>query len=120
LNGWFEVGNLFRSNTGSDAPVGIIVHVRHRPVLRGGSVKDLPAQTNGGLVMPLIENNRFSGVQSGVILNQGNCWALVRNNAIQTTAAGGPAVYDDSGGKATDAMILSAVKDVNKLPLPPK
>ena len=23
LNGWFEVGNLFRSNTGSDAPAGI-------------------------------------------------------------------------------------------------
>ena len=68
--------------------------------------------------MPVIENNRLSGVENGVIINQGSCWAVVRNNTIKTTTPNGSAVCDDSDGKATNAMILPAANDAK--PPPPR
>jgi hypothetical protein len=112
VNGWFEVGNLFRSNTGSDAPAGIIVHVKtsRQPSRRGPSIKDLPEQTDGGIVMPVIENNHLSKVDEGVVVNQGCCWGVIRKNVIQTTAPDGAAIHDQSGGKSTSIMVFPATK----------
>ncbi len=115
LNGWFDAGNAFRSNTGRDASAGIVVHVKHGKKA-GEAIADIPAQTDGGIVMPVIENNRLSAVGKGVTFNQGCCWAVIRNNTIATTAPDNPAVYDDGGGKAADAMVLPPVPSAEASP----
>ncbi|NOZ23003.1 MAG: hypothetical protein GXP25_18145 [Planctomycetes bacterium] len=106
VHGWFAVGNVFRSNRGKDAPIAAIAHGN----LRDAQAKKLPPQEDGGLVMPVIENCRFSDVEKGIIINPGACWAVIRNNIVKTTPPNGPAVYDQSKGKTENALILGETK----------
>ncbi|MEW6359759.1 MAG: glycosyl hydrolase family 28-related protein [Planctomycetota bacterium] len=106
VHGWYAVGNVFRSNTGADAPVAVIAHA----AMREDGAKKLPPQDDGGLVMPVIENSRFSAVEKGIIINPGACWAVIRNNVVKTTDPNGPAVYDQSEGKTANALILGEAK----------
>ncbi|MCK5804765.1 MAG: hypothetical protein KAI66_18145, partial [Lentisphaeria bacterium] len=101
VNGWFAVGNVFRSNLGDDAPCAMITHVAHQDAVS----KYLPPQDDGGLVMPVVENCRFSSVEKGIVINPGCCWAVIRNNLVKTNDPAAPAVYDQSGGKTKGAII---------------
>ena len=101
VHGWYAVGNVIRSNRGKDAPNGVIAHA----AMRDNGAKTLALQENGGLVMPVIENNELVDVEKGIVINPGTCWAVIRNNVVKTKDPKSPAVYDQSGGNTKNAII---------------
>jgi len=90
--GWYAVGNVARSNRGSDSPVAAFVYAA---TTDAGS-RLLPAQEEAGVVMPVIENSRFTGVKRGIVTNRGAVWPVLRGNLVKPLEPAAPEVYDQS------------------------
>ncbi len=90
--GWYTVGNVSRSNRGHGSPTAAFIHAA---TTDAGS-RLIPVQEEAGVVMPVVENNHFTGVERGIVVNRGAVWPVLRNNTIETTDPGSAAVYDQA------------------------
>ncbi len=79
IRGWYEVGNIARNNTFRNVKVGAFLHGRYE---YKKSNKSYVKHENAGIVMAVIENNTFLGVDKGIVVGNpaNNC--LIRNNSI--------------------------------------
>jgi hypothetical protein len=90
--GWYTVGNVARSNRGTDAVTAVLVHA----AMRDAAAPTLPVQDYAGVVMPVVENNVFTAVKRGIVINRGTIWPVVRNNKIETVEPDGAKVFNQS------------------------
>jgi hypothetical protein len=100
--GWYAVGNVARSNQGSGSPAAVFIHAP----LGDAASRGLPVQNEAGVVMPVVENNRFTAVKRGIVVNRGAVWPVIRGNVVETLDRTSPAVFDQS-------------KDLEQQPKPP-
>lgn len=84
--GWYAVGNVARSNRGSDSPTAAFVHA----LTNEAGSRLLPEATEAGVAMPVVENSRFTGVKRGIVVNRGAVWPVLRGNTLQTLAPDSP------------------------------
>ncbi|NQU45155.1 hypothetical protein HQ520_17870, partial [bacterium] len=96
---WYEVGNIFRSNVCNDATRAGIVHGYDGGNL--GRMDQVTPQPDAGLMMHVVENNVFTDMDNGLMVNPPATWPLFRHNSIDAT----PPVYDPSGGN-TEGLLL--------------
>jgi hypothetical protein len=101
--GWYSVGNAYRSNQGHGAQSAAFVYAALDPA----SAPQLPKQDQAGVIMPVLEHNRFSGVQRGIVVNRGTIWPVIRDNTVETIDGKGPAVYDQNGAPKAVSPSLS-------------
>jgi hypothetical protein len=78
--GWYSVGNVARSNRGQDSPAAAFVHA----LTTDDGARQLPHQEQAGVVMPVVENSRFTGVKRGIVINRGAIWPALRGNVVET------------------------------------
>jgi len=97
--GWYAVGNVARSNQGCDSPAAAFVHA----VLNDAASPRLPTQQEAGVMMPVVENNRFTGVKRGIVINRGAVWPVLRGNVVETLDPAMPAVFDQSSPRKNAA-----------------
>lgn len=90
--GWYSVGNVARSNRGQDSPAAVFVHA----LTSDEGSRLLPVQEEAGVLMPVVENNRFTGVKRGIVVNRGAVWPVIRGNVVETLDPAAPAVFDQS------------------------
>ena len=90
--GWYAVGNVARSNQGHDSPAAAFVHA----LTTDEGSRRLPAQEDAGVVMPVVENSRFTGVKRGIVVNRGAIWPVLRGNVVETLDPAVPSVFDQS------------------------
>ena len=114
---WYSVGNIFRGNECSH---GDTIAFLHRPdyarldtnnpslpeatrrlllMPRGDNQVvnySYPETPDGGLMMSVIENNRFEHVRRGLVVSSPLNWLLLRNNTIQTHRPGAPTLIDET------------------------
>lgn len=131
---WYGVGNIFRGNECSH---GDTIAFLHRPdyarldvenpslpeatrrmylMPRGDNTVinySYPETPDGGLMMSVLENNRFEHVRRGIVISSPLNWLLLRNNGIQSTGDA-PTIIDEShlAGKegARDVLIMEGSK----------
>ena len=113
---WYTVGNLFRAN---ECRGGDVAAYLHRPDYAHIDVagRFLPPSTRellgmprldntvvgygypetpeGGIMMSVLENNRFDDVQQGIVISSPLNWALFRNNAIGLISSDAPSIVDE-------------------------
>ena len=126
---WYTVGNVFRSNRCSD---GDVIAFLHRPdysridpaapylpeatrallsmprgdnTVFGYSYPDTP---NGGIMMSVIENNRFEGARDGIVVSSPVNWLLLRNNTISLRNPREAVILDEGEERrgARDILVL--------------
>jgi len=90
--GWYAVGNAARSNRGHGSSTAAFVHA----ATSDAGSRLLPVQEEAGVLMPVVENSRFTGVERGIVVNRGAVWPVLRNNVVETLDATSPAVYDQA------------------------
>lgn len=95
--GWYAVGNVARSNQGRDSPVAAFVHAA---TTDAGS-RLLPAEQAAGVVMPVVENSRFTQVNRGIVINRGAIWPVLRGNVVEPLDSSSPRVFDQSESSST-------------------
>ena len=95
--GWYAVGNVARSNQGHDSPVAAFVHAA---TTDAGS-RLLPAEQAAGVVMPVVENSRFTQVKRGIVINRGAIWPVLRANVVEPLDRTSPKVFDQSQSSPT-------------------
>lgn len=88
--GWYAVGNIARSNRGQEAASAAFVHA----ITTDAGSRGLPKEQAGGVMMPVLEHNTFTGVKRGVVINRGAIWPVIRNNKIETLDGGAAEIYD--------------------------
>ncbi len=104
--GWYAVGNAYRSNQGRGSQTAAFVYA----ALDEASAPQLPQQSEAGVVMPVVEHNRFSDVKRGIVVNRGTIWAVIRDNTVETVDGKGPAVYDQNGSPGAASGSFSGRK----------
>jgi hypothetical protein len=114
---WYSVGNIFRSNECSH---GDTIAFLHRPdyarldqdnpslpeatrrlllMPRGDNQVvnyGYPETPDGGLMMNVMENNRFEHVRRGIVVSSPLNWLLLRKNVLQTIDPEAPALIDET------------------------
>ena len=90
--GWYAVGNVARSNRGCNSPAAVFVHA----AMNDAASPLLPTQQEAGVMMPVVENSRFSGVKRGIVINRGAIWPVFRGNVVETVDPATPPVFDQS------------------------
>ncbi|MDY0170904.1 MAG: hypothetical protein RBS80_30470 [Thermoguttaceae bacterium] len=95
--GWYAVGNVARANRGADSPTAAFAHAR----LSDAQSPQLPEQEQAGVVMSVLEKNRFTNVERGIVINRGAVWPLLRENVVETVEPSTPGVFDQSQPPAT-------------------
>jgi hypothetical protein len=87
ITGWIGLGNTFRSNLGRRAPaaaaVGWLLGKRQKAT-------DYRVDPRRGLVMTVLEHNRFQDVPRGVLLSAPSNWTVLRGNTFTGKAADDP------------------------------
>ena len=79
VRGWYEVGNIARNNIFKNVKVGAFIHGRYE---FNDSNRPFANHSNSGIVMSVIENNIFYGLNKGIILGNPANLCLIRNNMI--------------------------------------
>jgi hypothetical protein len=90
--GWYAVGNVARSNHGHDSPVAAFVHA----ITTDAGSRLLPAEQAAGVVMPVVENSRFTQVKRGIVINRGAIWPVLRGNVVEPIDSDSLKVFDQS------------------------
>jgi hypothetical protein len=114
---WYAVGNIFRQNDCTD---GDVIAYLHRPdcawleegnpnlpeatrkllqMPRGDNTAiyyRYPETPNGGVMMSVLENNRFVNIHKGIVLSSPVNWLLLRNNEIKMLRSDAAAIVDES------------------------
>ena len=129
---WYSVGNIFRGNECHDGDTIAFLHRpdyawldKNNPSLPPATRELLlmprgdnqvinyayPATPDGGLMMSVLENNRFAHVRRGFVVSSPLNWLLLRNNEIQGLD-GQPAMVDETrlGGRNDGAREVLEVK----------
>jgi hypothetical protein len=101
---WYSVGNICRGNRGRDSQVAAFLHRRG---VKGEARPDLVSgpQTDSGIVLSVIENNRFTDTREGIVISAPTNCCLLRNNEIEPVDRDTPAVTDISP-ELTDCLIV--------------
>jgi len=116
---WYGVGNIARGNRCIGGDVAAYLHRPDYARVELGN-PDLPEATrklllmprgdntvvgysyprtpNGGLMMSVLENNRFESVREGIVVSSPLNWLLLRNNEIRLVSPNAPEVIDESRG----------------------
>lgn len=127
---WYGVGNIARNNDCRDGDVAAFLH---RPDYARIDPRnpDLPEATRelllmprgdntvvgygyphtpeGGLMMGVMENNRFSDVQTGFVVSSPINWLLLRNNKLRVASPDAPSIIDESRGEDESAIELMLI-----------
>jgi hypothetical protein len=80
---WISVGNIFRSNKANSGTAAASIDTLT------ANKKRLPEEylnyedKDGGIMLPIIENNVFEQVRQGINIERPANWTLIRNNTIQ-------------------------------------
>jgi len=90
--GWYSVGNIARSNRGRAAACAAFLHAA---TTDQGS-RGLPVEQRGGVLMPVLENNHFTGVGRGIVVNRGTVWPVLRGNTVQARDPATVPIFDQS------------------------
>ncbi|MBM3499585.1 MAG: hypothetical protein FJX74_13070 [Armatimonadetes bacterium] len=109
VQGWYSVGNLVRGNEGRGAPVAAYLHANLQfadPAGRWG-YGDLRSDPDGGMVLEVMEGNRFADVEQGIVVNPAVTWGVVRNNLVSGAQGPLPETFDQAGGRTLEALISS-------------
>ena len=77
--GWYSVGTLTDPIRGMVQSAAFVY-----AALDPASAPQLPQQEDAGVIMPVVEHNRFSGVQRGIVVNRGTIWPVIRDNTVET------------------------------------
>ncbi len=80
MAGWYAVGNVARSNNGNGSSTAMYVYAE----MDDATAQQLSEHNEAGVAMPVIENNRMTGVKQGIITNRGAVWPVIRNNSVKT------------------------------------
>jgi len=104
--GWYSVGNAYRSNQGRGGQTAAFVYAS----LDEANAPQLPRQSAAGVIMPVVEHNRFTGVKRGIVVNRGTIWPVIRDNTVETVDGKGPAVYDQNGSPGAASRLPSGGK----------
>lgn len=87
IEGWVGLGNVFRSNTCTNAPAAASVGW-----LRGSQQDSAGyrVEPSRGIVMSVIEHNTFEEAGRGVLLSSPANWSVIRGNTFTGESAGQP------------------------------
>ena len=131
---WYSVGNVARHNACSGADVAAYLHRpdyanldEANPALPEATRKLLlmprgdnavvgysyPDTPNGGLMMSVLEHNRFHAADQGIVISSPVNWLLLRHNDVRLTDPQAPMLIDESIGRgdapsARDVLVLAA------------
>lgn len=99
---WYIAGNAARRNVFRDAEVGAFLHTRNVATVTGlASV----SHRNGGLLLCVLEHNRFENCRDPVRLGAPANWALIRDNTFTGTADERTAVVAEAGDSIIEPLI---------------
>jgi hypothetical protein len=90
--GWYAVGNAARHNQGRQAPTAAYVCAG----VDDASARQLPEQDAAGIMMPVVEHNRFTDVTQGIVINRAAVWPVIRENVVETSSPQTPPIFDQS------------------------
>jgi hypothetical protein len=108
---WYQVGNVTRGNTVRDATVGAYLHTRYTGYV-GSRKPETVEHPEGGIVLSIVENNRFENVAEGVVLSSPVNTSVIRANTIGLSTPGGELVRNQDSA----ADVIHTVIEGNRSP----